>query len=437
MSFLDRPFGAEEPDEPARDVTAIEPAREEALSRVSKDEMVTLENSAARVVQIPVASKAAIAADALIPLGANAAQGVSEAGMAMIRFPEGVGWADLCARKAPEWDGYKLLSSFGSDGKFNEMAGIKRAGLQPAAVANLALQGAAVAVGMAYMNQINEKLDGLQAGIEAIQRDMQRERDAELKATYDTLDRLTLKCEEYSASPEKRQVALQIIEDAQREATKAWNYELECMKDFSAEVQAKKRLSAEKIAEEAEKLSAIEMRAAVAFQLFVMAQQIGMRFEGDYTRQRIETDRQIASRMADGFSSVRRDARLNLSEKISKVGGKPLAIATRSEDDHDAANVVLEVFHKAGKNMNRLNPVRMRAKAKADISKRRARLQDVVSNENAVREIAEGNEKELERMDFAFNEADTIVIGSDNITLFKLVEENAEMDDGSGEAAAQ
>ena len=41
MSFLDRPFGAEEPDEPARDVTAIEPAREEALSRVSKDEMVT------------------------------------------------------------------------------------------------------------------------------------------------------------------------------------------------------------------------------------------------------------------------------------------------------------------------------------------------------------------------------------------------------------
>ena len=136
------------------------------------------------------------------------------------------------------------------------------------------------------------------SGIEAIQRDMQRERDAELKAAYDALDRLTLKCQEYGASAEKRQVALQIIEDAQYEANKAWNYELECMKDFSAEVRARKRLSAEKIAEEAEKLSTMETRAAVAFQLFVMAQQIGMRFEGDYTRQRIETDGQITRRMA-------------------------------------------------------------------------------------------------------------------------------------------
>ena len=427
MSFLDRLFGTEES---ANDVAAIALAQEQALSRIAENELAALKDSAVRTVRLPVGSKAAIAADALIPFGANVAQGVNEIGMAMVRFPEGVGWADLCSRKAPV---YKLLSSFGSDGKFNEMAGIKQAGLQPAAVANLALQGAAVAVGMAYMNQINEKLDGLQSGIEAIQRDMQRERDAELKAAYDALDRLTLKCQEYGASAEKRQVALQIIEDAQHEANKAWNYELECMKDFSAEVRARKRLSAEKIAEEAEKLSAMETRAAVAFQLFVMAQQIGMRFEGDYTRQRIETDRQITRRMADGFSSVRGEARLALSEKNSKVGGKPLAIAERSEDDREVENVVLGLLREAGKNVNRLNPMRMRAKAKADISEKRAKLQDVVSNENVVREIADQNEEELETINFAFNEADTIVIGPDNVTIFKVVEENAETGDGSEE----
>lgn len=205
------------------------------------------------------------------------------------------------------------------------------------------------------------------------------------------------------------------------------------MKDFSAEVRARKRLSAEKIAEEAEKLSAMETRAAVAFQLFVMAQQIGMRFEGDYTRQRIETDRQITRRMADGFSSVRGEARLALSEKISKVGGKPLAIAERSEDDREVENVVLGLLREAGKNVNRLNPMRMRAKAKADISEKRAKLQDVVSNENVVREIADQNEEELETINFAFNEADTIVIGPDNVTIFKVVEENAETGDGSEE----
>lgn len=205
------------------------------------------------------------------------------------------------------------------------------------------------------------------------------------------------------------------------------------MKDFSAEVRARKRLSAEKIVEEAEKLSAMETRAAVAFRLFVMAQQIGMRFEGDYTRQRIETDGQIARRMADGFSSVRGEARLALSEKISKVGGKPLAIAERSEDDRETENVVLGLLREAGKNVNRLNPIRMRAKAKADISEKRAKLQDVVSNENVVREIADRNEEELETINFAFNEADTIVIGPDNVTIFKVVEENAETGDGSEE----
>ena len=33
----------------------------------------------------------------------------------------------------------------------------------------------------------------------------------------------------------------------------------------------------------------------------------------------------------------------------------------------------------------------------------------------------------------AFNEADTIVIGPDNVTIFKVVEENAETGDGSEE----
>lgn len=78
--------------------------------------------------------------------------------------------------------------------------------------------------------------------------------------------------------------------------------------------------------------------------------------------------------------------------------------------------------------MNRLNPVRMRAKAKADISEKRAKLQDAVSNENVVREIVDRNEEELETMNFAFNEADTIVIGPENVTIFKVVGENTETD---------
>ena len=435
MSLFKHLFGPDEPEEAPNGKLAIEPAQDQSLAPMAPDELATIKSSS-RSVTLPAGERVAAAVDALIPVAANAAQAANEFGMAVVKFPEGVGWADLCARKAPEWDGWKLLSSFDKDGKFNEMAGIRQAGLQPAAVANLALQSAAVAVGMAYMNQINDKLDGLQSGIEAIQRDMERERDAGLKAAYGALARLALKYEEYGANAEKRQVGLQIIEDATREATKAWNYQLDRIKDFAAEVQGKKRLSAEKIVEEAERVSSMEARAAVAFQLVVMAQQIGMRFEGDYTEKRIETDAQITERMAEAFSSVRGDARLKLSAKISKVGGKPLALAERQADDYVAGNAVLDILHEAGENANRLNPVRMRSKAKADISEKRAKLQDTVSTKNAVSEIAERNKEELEALRFAFNEADTLVIKPGNVILFKREEADLGKDDGTAEKTA-
>lgn len=431
MSLFKHLFGPDEPEEAPNGKLAIEPAQDQSLAPMAPDELATIKSSS-RSVTLPAGERVAAAVDALIPVAANAAQAANEFGMAVVKFPEGVGWADLCVRRS---DGWSLLSSF-KDGKFNEMAGIKQAGIQPAAAANLALQGAAVAVGMAYMNQINDKLDGLQSGIEAIQRDMERERDAGLKAAYGALARLALKYEEYGANAEKRQVGLQIIEDATREATKAWNYQLDCIRDLAAEVQGKKRLSAEKIVKEAERVSSMEARAAVAFQLVVMAQQIGMRFEGDYTKKRIETDAQITEQMAEAFSSARSDARLKLSAKISKVGGKPLALAERQADDYVAGNAVLDILHEAGENANRLNPVRMRSKAKADISEKRAKLQDTVSTKNAVSEIAERNKEELEALRFAFNEADTLVIKPGNVILFKREEADLGKDDGTAEKTA-
>lgn len=423
MSFFKHLFGSDEPEGDPVEETSIAPTQEQSIAAMTPDGLLLLKSSSCRSITLPAVKEAAVMADALIPVVANAAQAANEFGMAVVKFPEGVGWADLCVRHA---DGWNLLANI-KDGKFNEMAAIKQAGLQPAAVANLALQGAAVAVGMAYMNQINAKLDGLQLGIEAIQRDMERERDAELKAAYDALMRLTLKYEEFGASPEKRVVGLQIIENATHEATKAWNYQLDCIRDFSDELRGKKRLSEDKISEAVERLSLMEARAATAFQLVIVAQQIGMRFENDYTYKRIDTDREIIHKMAHSFSSVRGDAHLKLSIKISKVGGKPLAVADLEENGFKASNAALCVLHGAAANVNRLNPVRMRNKAKVDVAEKRARLQDVVSTENVVCEIASMNDEQLEELRFAFNEADSMAISNDGITLFKSAsEESAE-----------
>lgn len=430
MSFLSRIFGNDGANSQEADTETITGPQKESLVPIGTEELAELESSCTKSISIPAGGKAAAAADMLIPLAANAAQAAGEYGMAMVKFPEGVGWADLCVRHS---DGWNLLSSF-KDGKFNDMAAIKQAGLQPAAAANLALQGAAVAVGMAYMNQINDKLDGLQRGIETIQRDMERERDAELEAAYNALMRLVRKYEEYGASAEKRAAAQQIVEDTLREADKAYQYQLKCLRDFTAEIDGKKKLKETQIHEEAAKLSAAETRAAVAFQLYIAAQQVGMRLDNNYTEENIAKDRQLAQEKADAFSICHGDAQAKLSKKVAKIGGKPIfTLADRVEDDYEAANLALGVLHAAGNGAKRVNPVSMHAKAKANISEKRAKLQDEVSTKNTVRELADLNDKELESLRFAFNEADTLVIKPDNVLLLKSKPEDAE---GNSEPAA-
>ncbi len=416
MSFLSRLFGTE-PDHNDDETLSIEPAGDAELAPLGSNELALIEEFSSRSVTLPMVGRASSALDSLIPLAAQATQAAQTFDMAVVKFPEGVTWGDLCVRKS---DGWNLLSSF-KDGKFNKMAGIKQAGLQPAAIANLALQGAAVAVGMAYMNEISGKLDGLQDSIDELQRDMERERDANLKAAYDSLVRLALKFDEYAGNPEKRIVALQNVEKALDEANRAWNYQVSRITDYTRELEAKKKLPAEEIVAASGKLEEMENRAVAAFQLVLAAQQIDMRLDSDYTAQRIASDRQITERMVDEFGKVRGAARLNLSGKISKVGGKPLALAEYVDDDYQAANPVLGLLHEGKKNADRLNPARMRSKARQDIAEKRGRLQNVVSTADAVSAIARDNEEELDALSFAFNEADAIVYDGENLRMFKTV----------------
>lgn len=392
------------------------------LAPLETGEMAALESSSVRSIEIPANRAAAVAANRLVPAGAVAAQAAEEFGMAVVKFPEGVGWADLCVRKS---DGWNLLANF-KDGKFNDMAGIKQAGLQPAAAANLALQGAAVAVGMAYMNEINDKLEGLQSGIDEIQRDMERERDAELRSAFDGLARLALKFEEYGSSPEKRQAGQQIIERAFSEADKAWDYQLTRIRDHAAHIRSEKKLSPERIAEESRFLETIENRAAVAFQLTATALQMGMRFDGDFTERRLAADREIAGRKASQFATAHGDAQLAISEKVTKVGGAPLAVADKSKEAYEGQNIVLGALDAAGRTIGRVNPVRMREKAKGNIAEKRAKLLSEAQIPNRVQPIAEQLESDLDDLDFAFNEADMLVFEDGAVKLLKTVDDVAE-----------
>lgn len=411
MSFLGWLFGDEEPGE------SVELAlREASLATADRGELANIRVRASRSEPLDTASRLAARADALIPAGANAAQAATEYGMAVVKFPEGVSWSDLCVRHS---DGWNLLSSFGPDGGFNPMAGIKQAGLQPAAVANLALQGGALVVGQAYMTQISNQLEGIQDGIDEIQRQMGWDRDASLKAGYDKLLRLASGLEEYAASPEKYTVGLQIIEDAMTEADKALNYQISAIRKKGEDLAAKKRLDEGKINAACEELAPMEERAAVAFRLFVLAQEVAMAFDNDYGSERIERVRSRIEGKAGEYSAARGGVHNALSTSVARLKGSPLRLADRVESDFVAENLVQGLMHEAGANLQRVAPKRMRQAAKEDLANRRGILQDRLESENRVNAIMQEREGHLDKLDFAFNQADTMIIDGDRIELIE------------------
>lgn len=367
-------------------------------------------------VSLGMGSRLMARADALIPVGASASQAATEYGMAVVKFPEGVGWSDLCVRHS---DGWNLLSSINPDGGLNPLAGIKQAGLQPVAVANLALQGGALLVGQAYMTQISNQLEGIQGGIDEIQRQMGWDRDASLKAGYDKLLRLASGMEEYAASSEKYTVGLQIIEDAMTEADKALNYQISAIRKKGEDLAAKKKLDEGKIRAACEELVPLEERAAVAFRLFTLAQEVAMAFDNDYSSQRIKRVRACVEAKASEYAAARGGVHNALSISVARLKGSPLKLAEHVEDDFIAENLMQGLIHEAGASLQRVSPKRMRQAAKDDLANRQGILQDRLESENRVNAILREREEYLDELDFSFNQADTMIIDGGRLELIK------------------
>ena len=412
---------------PPEDVTGM------ALSWAAPDELACIEEMYPRSVAISTPEFSAAALDSLVPLAANAGQAVQEYGMAVVKFPPGVGWSDLCARHTDGREGWKLLSSIGPDGKFNKMAAIRQAGLTPVGAANLALQAGAAAAGMAYMNQINRQLTALQEGVGEVLKEMTFERDAALKTALDDLRMLGERQHEFLATPEKRAQALQIADRARHDANEAWNYQLSAIRDWGEKLAKDKKVTEEKaIRGKIAELAPLEARAAYAYKLVAMAERISMGIESDYTAERIEGARKLSKHLEEEYEAAIGPIETDLLDRISKIGGLPLLVADAEDDGYEPQNPVDGAVHEALRQANRLNPFRMAEAAEKDLSRRKTAVQGKMFLANEVARAEDAYAGQLDDLDFAFNEADALLISDGQIRAISTWEKDEnEKDEGS------
>lgn len=396
-----------------KDLAAASDAGEVVVSWAGPDELARIEGGHCRSVTIPTPGVAAAALDGLVPLAANVGQAAQEHGMAVVKFPEGVGWADLCVRGS---DGWNLLSSLGEDGRFNAMAGIRQAGLTPVGAANLVLQAGAVAVGMAYMNQISGQLTALQEGVGEVLREMGLERDAALKTAFDDLRMLGERQREFLATPERRSRALLMADRARHDANEAWNYQLSAIRALGEELAGDRRVTDEgAIRGRIDELASLEARAACAYGLMGMAERVSMGIESDYSGERIEGARRMARRLDGEHEAVMGPVEEELLGRISRIGGRPLIPAEAEDDGYEARNPVDGALHEVGRQVGRLSPARMARAAEEDLAGRRAAARERLLLANEVARAADAYEGQLDDLDFAFNWADALLVGDGRV----------------------
>lgn len=425
MGFLDF-FKSRDHEPEAAEPKEIIKADEAVLATVPQNEIEAYKAKARRSSRKKTASNLGGLVDELVPIAVAGVDAVHQYDMAVVKFPEGVGWADLCKFKAGENEGWNLLSNF-KDGKFNDLAAIKQAGLQPTAVANLAMQGAAVAVGAAYMAQISDQLEGIENGIEDIKRELQQERDAKLLSSFSMLQRYAQRFDEYSSNPKKKQAALVGIEQSLRDASEIWHFQIESMKHLHLEIASSKRMKESQVIEYSDHLKEMEARSAAAFQLCSAVSQLSMRYDDDFSSSRILTERNDLQRLAEEYGAARGAVYGALSKKAMKVGGAPFALADAAEKKYDGKNPVLGLAHGAGSNLARVNPVRMRKAGKQNLSDKRSGLINEITADSPMRDVSRHQLGTLEELDFMYNQADSIAFEGDSVVFLEF----GSPDDGS------
>lgn len=311
----------------------------------------------------------------------------------------------------------KQCGGFGKNGKFNPQAAIRQVKFSPVAVANIALQAAAVAVGQAYMTEISSRLNEIEGGISKIQREMERERSSKIEASFRMLRDYIEHYAEYSERPEKNQAVQCALEDIKRDALAAWSFQIRSLSDLSAQVRRSGKLDSAGVSNYLNALESCDISSSAIYSVLMMEEQAQIQYASSYDRNRLREARHESDRYLREYESARSAVQESLREKISGLRGKLLVVPRPESDRFKTSSPAMGAYCGAKGFIRSHLPSIMRAEAKRSLSSQKRSLSAAASTANPLVELAERRQVELMLQDDVFNRAIALAIDEDRVRL--------------------
>lgn len=376
-------------------------------------------------------------ADAVVPGSVAVADAVNQYGYALVRFPEGKSWNDLMPRKTPGYEGWSHFATYGENGGVGGgNAAIRQAGLQPAAVANLAMQGAAMALGLAYMARIDSKLSDISKGIDEILLYMEEDYVSRLEGHAVALAEYREFYEEYANSVEERTSAITNTERIFEKLRGYWRKELRRMERLQTEVRSQGKTVKEADARRMlEMFIGIDNRMRYIFGLAIISREILMQYGANFSHSRISRERRTVFSMRDEYVSSRDSAVRRFNEMAKRIKAPitksiPRAFVEQAEPKLDLLPVKYGAWLGGllgagiGATIGAAGlAVRVGAGVGNVNSERQQKyLRDVSRIASYIEDTAQAYGRELDNLEFRFNEANALLIGPESITPLVVVD---------------
>lgn len=352
--------------------------------------------------------------DAMIPAAGTAVDAANQFGHAIVRFPEGTKWADLIDRKVPGWEGFKQLGIL-KDGKFQPQAAIRQAKLQPAAIGNLALQGAAMAVGQMYMVEINKQLEEATTGIAAIQEEMRYERESNIGACMEMLKEYSEDYLTISNNPIEHQAVRNQIEAIRKEAKGAWLFQINHFQSLEKTLRESEKLKDDQLKARMYEFVQRDKAAHDAFVFLMAAEQVKTQYSQNFTTSQIEKEQEAINNYLNNYMTLREEIQEHLISKIDKLQEKPLAIPAVDNMQDAPANPVARLGQIIGNNAPRIFVPNMIEEAKRQNREKKASYKDCVRRNNPIVDVADTCLGNLDDLNFIYNRANALLINESGI----------------------
>lgn len=160
----------------------------------------------------------------------------------------------------------------------------------------------------------------------------------------------------------------------------------------------------------------LESSSESIFQLILLRERISMQYDDDFSEKRIKKMRDRMAMCVDDFDAVDDSACKALNNKIDQLSSFPLAIPDELEDDEYSPDNKIDGFtHGAKRFAQRLKSQSWRQAARQQLEQKKDELHIAASIENQVGKIADKQEKELDDIDFIFNQANALLIEKNHI----------------------